>query len=188
MLLKVLVGVALVLSVFAVVVATRPAAFRIARSITIDAPPEDAFALVNDFHQWSVWSPYERLDPNLTRTFEGPRTGTGAVYAYSGNEKVGAGRITLEKSVAPSEIRLRLEFIKPFVATNRGSFTFERTERGTKVTWAMEGRNNFLSKAFSLVVDMDKLVGSDFERGLAALETAAEKAARANAEVAHAAQ
>ena len=184
MLLKILVGVGLLVSVLAVVVATRPAAFRVARSIAIDAPPEYAFSLVNDFHEWPVWSPYEKLDPGVTRTFEGPRSGTGAVYGYSGNSKVGAGRITLEKSVAPSSIALRLDFIEPFAVTNRGSFTFEREGRGTKVTWAMEGRNNFLFKAFSLVMDMDKLVGAEFERGLAAMKTAAEKASASNGRVA----
>ncbi|HEX6765385.1 MAG TPA: SRPBCC family protein [Polyangiaceae bacterium] len=184
MLVKILVAVGLVLSGLAVVVATRPAAFRVARSITIDAPPEVPFALVNDFHEWPVWSPYEKLDPAVTRTFEGPRSGTGAVYAYSGNDKVGTGRITLEKSAAPSSIALRLDFIKPFTVTNRGSFTFEPQGPGTKVTWAMEGRNNFVFKAFSLLMDMDKLVGTEFERGLAAMKSAAEQRTASNGHVA----
>jgi hypothetical protein len=127
MLLKILVGIGLLLSVLAVVVATRPAAFRVARSIAIDAAPEHAFALVNDFHEWPVWSPYEKLDPGMTKTFEGPRSGTGAVYTYSGNQKVGAGRITLLNSVAPTSISLRLEFItgdgiKPDKPRRHGNF------------------------------------------------------------------
>jgi uncharacterized protein YndB with AHSA1/START domain len=187
MLLKVLVGVGLLLSALAIVVATRPSAFRVARSITIDAAPEHAFALVSDFHEWPAWSPYEKLDPGMKKTFEGPRAGTGAIYGYSGNAKVGAGRMTIEKSVAASLISIRLEFEKPFRVTNQGTFTFERQGSGTKVTWAMEGQNGFLFKAFSLVMNMDKLVGTEFERGLAMLKTLSEGAARSNGQVADAA-
>jgi hypothetical protein len=186
MLPKVLIGFGLLVALLVVVVATRPAAFRIARSITIDAPPEHAFALVDDFHEWSLWSPYEKLDPNMTRNYEGPKSGTGAIYSWAGNDKVGTGRMVIEKSVSPSLVELRLEFIKPFAAKNHGSFTFTREGRGTKVTWAMEGRNGFMNKAVSLVMNMDKLVGTDFERGLAAMKVAAEGAAKSNGQVANA--
>ena len=186
MLLKVLVGLGLLVAVLVVVVATRPAAFRIARSITIDGPPDRAFSLVNDFHEGPVWSPYEKLDPAMKKSFEGPRSGTGAVYGWAGNDKVGTGRMTIEKSVSPSLVSLRLEFIKPFTATNQGTFAFVREGKKTKVTWAMEGRYSFMSKAFSLVMNMDKLVGTDFERGLAAMKVAAESVARSNGQVASA--
>ncbi|HVR19165.1 MAG TPA: SRPBCC family protein [Polyangiaceae bacterium] len=145
-----------------------------------------AVLLVNDFHEWPVWSPYEKLDPAMKKTFEGPRSGAGSVYAYSGNEKAGQGRITIEKSVPGSLVALKLEFQKPFVATNEGSFTFTREGNATNVTWAMEGKNNFLFKAFSLVMNMDKLVGSEFEKGLAAMKIAAEKASKEGTSVASA--
>jgi len=168
------------------VIATRPAAFHIERSVSIQAPPENAFVYVNDFHAWSAWSPYEKLDPKMERSYSGAPSGNGAAYAWkseSGN--VGEGNMTIEKSVKPSEIVIRLEFTKPFAATNTASFSFVPEPSGnTKVTWAMDGNNDFMGKAASLVMNMDQLVGSDFERGLAALKTLAESAAKPASETA----
>jgi uncharacterized protein YndB with AHSA1/START domain len=169
-------GVALVL--FVAIVATRPGTFHLERSIVIAAPPEAVFAQVNDFHAWAGWSPWEKLDPEQKRTFEGPGAGVGAKYAWKGNDKVGEGRMTIEKSERPSLVAIRLEVLKPFEATNTATFTCVPVPEGTKVTWAMDGTNNFVAKAASLFMDMDKLVGGDFEKGLAAMKIAAESAPR----------
>jgi hypothetical protein len=180
MLRKILIGVAAIVVLFVIVVATRPAAFHIERSIGMAAAPEYAFAQVNDFHAWSAWSPWEKLDPQLKRSYEGSSAGPGAIYAWTGNDKVGEGRMTIEKSTAPSLIAIKLEFIKPFTATNTATFTFAPSPDGTKVTWAMDGNNGFVAKGASLFMDMDKMVGDDFERGLASMKTVAEAAAKAN--------
>jgi hypothetical protein len=187
MALKIVAGIGLALALLAVFIATRPSAFRVARSVTINARPDYAFSLVNDFREWSAWSPYEKLDPQMKRAYTGPRSGEGAVYSYSGNDKAGQGRITIEKSVPGSRVELKLEFLKPFTVTNQGSFMFEREGNATKVTWAMEGRNNFLFKAVGLVMNVDKLVGTEFEKGLAALKTQAENAQKHGSSVATAA-
>jgi hypothetical protein len=171
---QIVVAVAAVVALFVVIVVTRPAKFHIERSITIAAPPETAFANVNDFHKWVVWSPWEKLDPHMKKTFEGTAAGAGSSYAWVGNPKVGEGRMTIERSEAPSVVALKLEFFKPWKATNATVFSFDRQDGGTKVTWAMEGTNNFGAKAFSLFMNMDKLVGADFERGLTALKAVAE--------------
>jgi hypothetical protein len=179
---KILLGVAAVIVVLLVVVATRPGAFHIERSITTAAPPENAFAQVNDFHAWAAWSPWEKMDPEMKKTFDGASAGPGAIYAWTGNDKVGEGRMTIEKADKPSVISVKLEFLKPFSATNTATFTFAPVPEGTKVTWAMDGENNYIAKGASLVMDMDKMIGRDFERGLAALKIAAESAPKANAE------
>jgi hypothetical protein len=174
---KILVGGAAVVALFATFVATRPSACHIERSITIAAPPEAAFAQVNDFHAWQAWSPYEKLDPQMKRAFGGAASGTGATYAWtSDSPKAGEGRMTLERSEPASRAVIGLELIKPFAATNTVTFTFVPAAGGTKVTWAMDGTNDFFTKAIHLVVDVDKLVGADFERGLASLKTVAESA------------
>ena len=179
MLRKILIGVAAVVVVFVVVVATRPAAFHIERSTNMAAPPEIVLAQVNDFHAWSAWSPWEKLDPQLKRSYEGAPAGVGAIYGWTGNDKVGEGRMTIETST-PSLVGIKLEFIKPFAATNTATFTFVPAPDGTKVTWAMDGNNGFMAKAASMFMDMDKMVGDDFARGLAAMKTVAEAAAKAN--------
>jgi hypothetical protein len=178
MLKKILIGVAAALALLLVVIAVQPATFHVERSLTMAAPPEAAFAQVNDFHAWSAWSPWEKLDPAMKRTYDGAPAGVGAKYAWVGNKDVGEGRMTIEHS-DPSTIAIKLEFLKPFEATNTATFTFTKTPEGTKTTWAMDGNNNFISKAFSLVMNMDKMIGPDFERGLAGIKTAAEAAAKA---------
>jgi hypothetical protein len=175
MLKKILIGLGAALVVLLIVIAVQPAEFHIERSVNMAAPPEAAFAQVNDFHNWGAWSPWDKMDPSMKRSYEGAPSGVGAKYAWAGNNQVGEGRMTIEKS-EPSEIAIKLEFLKPFAATNTATFTFTKTPEGNETTWAMDGHNNFVSKAFSLFMDMDKLVGSDFERGLAAMKTAAEAA------------
>jgi len=173
MLKKILIGVGAALALLVVVILMQPATFHIERSMMMAAPPEAAFAQVNDFHAWSAWSPWEKLDPNLKRSYDGPPAGVGAKYAWVGNKEVGEGRMTIEQS-SPSAIVIKLEFLKPFAATNAATFTFTKTAEGTKTTWAMDGNNNFVSKAFHLVMNMDKMIGPDFERGLASMKAAAE--------------
>ncbi|HMJ14794.1 MAG TPA: SRPBCC family protein [Polyangiaceae bacterium] len=186
MLRKILIGLVALLVVLVIVVATRPDTFHIERSITIAAPPAAAFAQVNDFHAWSAWSPWEKMDPNMKRTFAGSASGEGAQYAWVGNDEVGEGRMTIEKSQAPSLISIRLEFIKPFAATNTATFTFAPVAEDTKLTWGMDGKNDFMAKAAHLFMDIDAMVGKDFERGLTALKAVTESRAKAGAASANA--
>jgi uncharacterized protein YndB with AHSA1/START domain len=174
---KIVIALMVVAAAFVIVVATRPPEFHIERSIAVLAPPAIAFAQVNDFHAWAAWSPWDKLDPMMERTHSGPPAGPGARYAWkSESGKVGQGRMTIEKSEAPTRVVVTLEFIKPFAATNTVTFRFDATAEGTKVTWAMDGRNGFMGKAFALLMNMDKTVGGDFERGLAGLKAVAEAA------------
>ena len=178
MLKKILIAVGAVFALLLVAIALQPPTFHVERSITMAAPPEAAFAQVNDFHAWSAWSPWEKLDPSLKRSYDGPPAGVGAKYAWVGNKEVGEGRMTIEHS-DPGKVAIKLEFLKPFAATNTATFTFTKTPDGNKTTWAMDGNNNFIAKAFHLVMDMDKMIGPDFERGLAGIKTAAEAAPKA---------
>lgn len=173
MLPKILIAAAAVFSAFALFIATRPPAFRIERSILIAAPPERAFRQVNDFHAWRGWSPYERLDVDLRRDYAGPLSGVGASYSWAG-KKAGEGTMTIEESVPASRIAIRLDFRKPMAATHRATFTFAQAAGGTRVTWAIEGRCNLIQRAVGTVVDMDALIGREFERGLEALRNLAE--------------
>lgn len=161
------------LVVLLVVIALQPAHFRIERSAVVAAPPAAVFEQVNDFHNWAKWSPWEKLDPGMKKTFSGPPAGSGAEYAWAGNDKAGEGKMTITGSKPTEQVDIRLDFIKPFAATNQSTFTLTPSGAGTKVQWAMEGNNGFISKAFCLFVDMDKMVGKDFEQGLANLNVAA---------------
>ncbi len=162
-----------VLGLFALYVATRPGEFRTERSLDINASPATLFALINDFHEWAAWSPWEKMDPTMTKSYEGPSAGKGAVYRWHGNNKVGEGVMTILESNPDSRIDVQLQFIKPFAATNKAIFTLVQAGTSTKVTWAMEGNKNFMMKAFGVFMNMDELVGTDFERGLAAMRDAA---------------
>lgn len=157
-------------------VAIQPADFSVQRNITIAAPPATVFGLVNDFHQWDKWSPWAKLDPAMKTTFEGPESGAGAIYTWVGNSDVGEGKMTILESRAPEQVGIELEFIKPMAATNTSEFSFKPEGDATSVTWTMAGKNNFVGKAFCLFVDMDAMVGADFEKGLAAMKAAAESA------------
>lgn len=181
MLIKILIGLAVIVVAFAIIVAMRPADFRIVRSTTIAAPPEAVFAQVNDLHQWQSWSPWEKLDPQMSRTFLGPPAGVGATYRWVGNKKAGEGVMRIAESRPAYLVRLDLEFIKPFAANNVAEFKFEPEGGKTQVTWSMTGRNGFMGKAFCMVMDMDKMVGADFEKGLAAMKSVAESRAAASA-------
>jgi hypothetical protein len=176
MLIKILLVAAAVVVVVAITVATRPAAFRIVRSITIAAPASIVFAQLDDFHRWLAWSPYEKLDPGMRKSYLGASSGSGAIFHYIGR-KAGEGRMTMTE-VRPNErLAIRAEFLKPVKATNDVVFTLNPASNGVTVTWAMNGRNNFVFKAFGLVVDIDRLIGKDFEMGLAELKRLSEQQA-----------
>jgi uncharacterized protein YndB with AHSA1/START domain len=155
--------------------ATRPNTFRVVRSTVIKTPPEKIYALIDDFHKWRAWSPYEALDPALSRTYGGPASGLGATYAWTGNGKAGAGQMEIVKAAAPNELNIRLDFTKPFEAHHRAIFTLVPEGDATRVTWAMEGASPFMFKLMGLVFNMDKMIGKDFETGLASLKAEAEK-------------
>ena len=171
-----LAAVAAVIVIFVAVVAMQPAEFRIERSATIRAPAPAAFEQVNDFQNWRAWSPWEKVDPTLKRKYEGPRAGTGAVYAWQGNNDVGEGRMTITESRPAELVRIKLEFFKPFAATNDAEFKFKPAGAdSTAVTWTMTGQNNFLSKAICLFVDMDRMVGGMFDQGLNQMKSVVER-------------
>jgi hypothetical protein len=161
-----------------VFVATRPDHFRIERSARVSAAPDVVFALIDDFHQWGRWSPWEKIDPDMRRTFAGPAAGRGSSYAWAGNHEIGSGRMTILESRPGELVSIELEFMEPFAATNLARFELAPSGDGTRVRWSMEGENNFLGKAISLVMDMDAMVGERFEQGLADLDSAAQAEAR----------
>jgi hypothetical protein len=175
MLKKILIACCVAAGALTVAIATRPDSFEIERSIVVATPAEQPFAQVNDFRAWSAWSPFERLDPHMQRTYSGSKAGAGAVYSWAGNSKAGAGRMTIVESSPASRIAIKLEFSKPFESTNQATFTFTPAAEGTKVSWAMKGKNTLFGKAMSLVVNMDEMIGADFERGLATLKTLSER-------------
>ena len=164
--------------VFVIVVAMQPADFHVTRSATINAPAAGVFAQINDFHLWEAWSPWAKIDPACRNTFEGPTAGAGAKFSWAGNKKVGEGRMAILESRAGELIRIHLEFLKPFKATNTTEFVFKPQAGQTVVTWSMFGKNNYVSKAFSLFVNCDKMIGGDFEKGLANLRAVAEAAVK----------
>jgi hypothetical protein len=177
---KILLVVAVVVVAFAVFVATRPAAYRVSRSTTIAAPPTVVYAQVADFHRWDAWSPWAKLDPSMKTTFSGPVAAPGSSYAWAGNDKVGEGRMTIVDARPAQRVLIKLEFLKPFEATSSTEFLFASKSGATQTTWTMEGRNNFAGKLFSVFTDMDKMIGNDFDRGLAQLRIVAEREARAS--------
>ncbi|KAB2671448.1 MAG: SRPBCC family protein [Verrucomicrobia bacterium] len=172
------VSIALVIVVvaFVVLVASRPDDYSVVRTARIDAPPGEVFGLVNDFHAWESWSPWAKRDPHMKIVFDGPRAGVGADYRWSGDRKVGEGRMTLTESESPARLRIRLEFTKPFAGVNDVGFAFAPEAGMTRVTWTMAGKLNFATKAFGLFVSMDTMIGRDFEQGLAQLKSVAEAA------------
>lgn len=159
-----------------VVIAMQPNEFRIERATTIAAPPEKIFPLVNDLHAFQTWNPYAKKDPAMRQSYEGPASGAGAVYRWSGNSEVGEGSMTIVESRPSERVGIELAFLSPFEATNDVELTFEPQGQGTVVTWAMNGRMNFVAKAMHLVMDMDAMVGNDFEKGLADMKSIAESA------------
>ena len=154
--------------------ASKPATFRVERSATINAPPEKVFTLINDFHHWPSWSPWEKLDPAMTKTHSGAPSGPGAVYAWKGNKKVGEGHMEITDASPHSRLAMKLDFLKPFEAHNIAEFTLVGTDGNTQVTWAMHGPANFMTKLMQVFMSMDRMVGKDFEAGLENLQALAE--------------
>lgn len=153
----------------------QPDSYTVTRSAAIKAPPEKILPLITDFHQWSAWSPWEHLDPNMKRTFSGAPSGAGAVYGWEGNDEVGAGRMEITGVAAPSRVDIKLDFIKPFVSHNTTAFTLQPQGDTTNVTWTMSGPSDFTTKLMGVFVSMDKMIGPDFEKGLAGMKSVAEK-------------
>ncbi|AIF45910.1 SRPBCC family protein [Dyella japonica] len=172
-----LIIVLLVIAAVLAVAASRPDQFRIERAATIKAAPERIFPYINDLHRWQSWSPYEKKDPAMQRSFEGPSSGQGAAYGWSGNKNIGSGRMEISQSTPSSLVRIQLEFFTPFKASNTAEFVLEPQGDATRITWSMQGHSNFMSKLMGLVFNVDKMVGKDFEDGLVNLRTLAEKAA-----------
>jgi len=176
MLIKIGIGLVLVLGVFAAIVAMRPSDFRVERSAVVSAPAPVVFAQVNDLHNWDAWSPWAKLDPAAKQTFDGPRAGTGAAFAWAGNNQVGEGRMTITESRPNELVRFRLDFVKPLAGTNTAEFTFTPQGNQTAVRWTMTGRQNFITKTVCMFMSMDKMVGGQFEQGLAQMKSVAEAA------------
>jgi hypothetical protein len=178
MIVKTLLGFLAVIAAVVVVASFQPEDFAVERATVVNAPAEAVFAKVNDFRQWDGWSPWAKLDPAMKTTFEGPAAGTGAKYSWAGNGKVGEGAMTIVDSQPNALVRIQLDFLKPFQATNMTDFSFRAEGAGTAVNWRMTGKKNLVSKVMGLFMSMDKMVGGDFEKGLAALKALSESGAR----------
>jgi uncharacterized protein YndB with AHSA1/START domain len=175
---KILLGVLALIGVFVAgvlaIAATKPDSFEVRRSVTINAPPQAVFALINDYRQWTAWSPWENKDPGMKRSYSGPQSGKGAIYAWDGNGDVGKGRMTITES-APQRVALDLDFEKPWEGHNKVVFALESKGLTTDVTWSMSGPSPFITKVIQVFCNMDAMIGAEFEKGLAAMKAAAEK-------------
>ena len=163
------------ISVVLVYAASKPDTFHIERSTSIKALPEKIFAIIDNHHHWEAWSPWEKLDPAMKRTFSGPASGKGAIFEWDGNRKAGAGRSEITESSPPSRLVMRLDMFKPFKAQNTVEFNLEPQGDATRITWAMRGPQPYVAKVMGTLMDCDKMVGKNFEEGLASLKALAEK-------------
>ncbi len=157
-----------------VIINVQPNEFKVTRSLAISAPASAIFVHVNNLHNWNGWSPWSKMDPNSKATYQGPVEGVGAGFKWEGNDKVGVGIMTITESRPNEYVEFHLEFIKPFTATNIAEFTFKPQGNETIVTWSMSGQNNFIGKAMGLIMNCDKLVGDQFEKGLTDLKSVVE--------------
>jgi uncharacterized protein YndB with AHSA1/START domain len=169
------IAVAIAIAIVLILAATKPDTFSVRRVTTVSAPPEKIFPLINDFHQWGTWSPWEDKDPAMKRTYSGAGSGKGAVYAWDGNKNVGTGRMEILEVSAPSKIVIKLDFFKPFEAHNTAEFTMLPQGDATTLTWLMHGPAPFMSKVMQVFMNMDKMIGKDFEAGLAKLKKLTER-------------
>jgi uncharacterized protein YndB with AHSA1/START domain len=172
------IGLTLLVLIIALLVyaATKPDSFTIQRSASIKAPPEKIYPLISDFRQWSAWSPYEKLDTSMKKTYSGAPSGVGAVYEWEGNSNVGKGRMEIAEATPPSKVGIKLDFLSPFEAHSRADFTLEpKPDSTTTVTWSVRGPNLYIGKVMSVFVSMDKMMGKDFEAGLANMKAIAER-------------
>ena len=176
MLKKILVAVVAVVAIFAIYVSTRPATYRVERGIVVQAPAAAVYGQVVDFRKWPDWSPWAHLDPAMKVDFTGPDAAPGSVYHWKGNDKVGEGRMTMTGALKDDLVQIKLEFLKPWEQTSETTFKFTREGTAqTRVTWAMTGQHDWVGKLFALFMDMDKMVGGDFEKGLANLKQVTEE-------------
>ena len=166
---------AIAIAVVLILAASKPPTFRVERAIDVKAPPEKIFPLINDFHQWVSWSPYENRDPAMKRSYSGTGSGKGAVYGWDGNRNVGSGRMEILDASAPAKIVIKLDFFKPFEAHNTAEFTILPQGDATRLNWVMRGPASFMSKLMQVFMSLDKMVGKDFEIGLANLKNLTEK-------------
>jgi len=169
MLKRIFLVVLAIIAAFAAYVAMQPAVGTVTRSATLAAPPADVFAQINDFHKWQAWSPWAKLDPNAKSTFEGPESGKGAVFGWSGNSEVGEGKMTITESTPNERIKMQLDFAKPYANTSYSEFILKPEGAGTNVTWTMTGERPFFARAMCILFNADKMVGDMFEKGLANL-------------------
>jgi uncharacterized protein YndB with AHSA1/START domain len=167
--------VVVAVAIVAIYAATKPDSFTVQRSIAIEAPPEKIFAIINDLRGWSAWSPYEAKDPGMKRTYSGAPSGKGAIYEWDGNSKVGQGRMEIIDTAPPDKVVIKLDFLRPFEGHNTAEFSFVPQGDTTTVTWAMYGPARYITKVMGTLFDLDKMIGNDFEAGLANLKAAAEK-------------
>lgn len=171
---KIAIGLAVVIVIILAIAAMKPDTFSVRRSIAIKAPPGKIVNLIADFHQWSAWSPWEKLDPNMQRTFGGPANGVGSTYDWKGNKDVGIGHMEV-LTASMARIDIKLDFIEPFPSHNKTVFTLLPQGETTTVNWEMTGPMTFPVKVMTTFVSMDKMVGKDFEKGLAQMKAAAER-------------
>ena len=169
------IAVVVVIAAILIYAANQPDNFRVQRATTIKAPPEKIFPLIADLHSWGSWSPWEKMDPAMKRTYSGPASGKGAAYAWEGNSKVGEGRMEITEASPPSKVSIKLDFLKPLEGHNTAEFTLEPKGESTNVTWAMYGPSAYIAKVMGVFVSMDSMIGKDFEAGLANLKAAAER-------------
>ena len=169
------VALAIAIAVVLILAATKPNTLRVQRAISVKAPADRIFPLINDFHQWRIWSPYENKDTAMKRSYDGAESGKGAVYAWEGNNNVGSGRMEILEASVPSKIRIKLDFFKPFEGHNTAEFTMLPQGDVTNLTWTMSGPAVFMSKLIQVFMNLDHLIGRDFEVGLANLKKLAEK-------------
>ena len=177
MVMRIGIGVIVAVAGLLVVVATRPSEYRVTRTARIAAPPSAVFGYVNDLQKFNTWNPFLKMDPAARTAYAGPPAGTGAVMTWNGDKNVGEGRMTLVDSRAGELVRFRLDFLKPFAATAEAQFTFTPDAGGTAVTWSMTGQNTFMAKAMHMVMNIDRMIGGQFEKGLASLKSLAEASA-----------
>jgi hypothetical protein len=166
---------AIAIAIVLLLALTKPNTFAVQRAISIKAPAEKIFALINDFHQWGTWSPYENKDPAMKRTYSGANSGKGAVYAWDGNKNVGSGRMEILDTSVLSKIVIKLDFFKPFEGHNTAEFTMLPQGDATNLTWVMHGPAPFMSRLMQVFMNIDKMIGKDFEVGLANLKKITEK-------------
>ena len=172
---KIAIGIVVVVAVVLSLAAMKPDTFTVQRSIVIKAAPEKIMPLLADFRNWTSWSPWEALDPNMQRGYAGPASGKGAVYTWKGNSDVGEGRMEITDLTPPTKLVIKLDFIDPFESSNVTEFVLTPQGDSTSVTWSMTGPMPFISKIMSVFKSMDAMIGPDFERGLAKLKAVAEK-------------